>query len=154
MTPRSACRSAVRVLVAVAAIGVVGPPALAQSAPQVTLFGVLATPGEKTVDKDLAAVAAQLRKLLPDHGFKHLGSRSRPLAPGQEVEVVFGGGWSASLQMILPIDADGKVQMKYTVHHEGEPSFQRIIRTPPNQLFFGDVALPDGRRLVMGMGAR
>lgn len=143
-------------MVPIALFAKVGPAKvrIQQGMPQVTLFGVLATPGEKTADKDLANVAAQLQKLLPNHGFKHLGSRSRALAPGQEVACTFGEGWSASLQMVTPLDAEGKVQMKVTVNHEGEPSFQRIVRTPPNQLFYCDVALANGNRLVLGMGAR
>jgi hypothetical protein len=120
----------------------------------VTLFGVLATPGDTTVDQELTTIAPQLKRLLPGHGFKLLGSQSRPLVPGQSLGCQFGDGWSASLEMIDPLDLEGKVMLKFTIHHEGEPSFQRVVRTPPNQLFFCDVSLPQARRLVMGIGAR
>ncbi|MFO0959906.1 MAG: hypothetical protein U0800_21135 [Isosphaeraceae bacterium] len=126
----------------------------APGTPQVTLFGILAEPGSKTIDKELRTVAPQLQRLLPNHGFKLLGSQSRPLPVGQTVSCPLGEGWSAEATMVIPQDVEGKVNLRVTIHHVGEPSFQRIIRTPPNQLFFSDIALPNGNRIVIGMGAR
>ena len=44
--------------------------------------------------------------------------------------------------------------MRVTVRHDDATVFHRVVRTPPNQLFFCDVDLADGDRLVLGMGAR
>lgn len=131
-----------------------GWPGQGMGVPQVTLFGVLATPGAKGADKELATIAPQLQRLLPNHGFKFLGSRSSPLRIGETLSCPLGGGWSAEVTMMVPMDPEGKVNVRFTIHHVGEPSFQRVVRTPPNQLFFSDITLPDGNRLVLGVGAR
>ena len=44
---------------------------------QVTVFGVIATPGSKTADSNLATIKTQLDKLLPKHGFKLLDAQSK-----------------------------------------------------------------------------
>jgi len=130
------------------------PSTPGEAAPQVTLFGVRATPGEATANEDLAAVEGQLRKLLPDHGFKLLSSKSRPLKAGQSIRSDLGEGWSATVQMLAPADDGGKLRMKVTLRHDDATAFQRVVRTPPNQLFFCDLPLADGDRLVVGMGGR
>lgn len=122
--------------------------------PQVTVFGILASPGGKTIDKELKTIAPQLQRLLPDHGFKLLASQSRPLPIGHTITCPLGDGWGVEATMVIPQDVEGKVNLRVTIHHTGEPPFQRIIRTPPNQLFFSDIVLPDGKRIVIGLGAR
>jgi hypothetical protein len=73
---------------------------------------------------------------------------------GQTLSCPLGEGWSIEVTMMMPLDVEGKVNLRFTIHHVGEPSFQRVVRTPPNQPFFGDIALPNGDRLVLGVGAR
>ena len=43
---------------------------------QVTVFGIIATPGSKTADTNLANIKTQLDKLLPKHGFKLLDRKA------------------------------------------------------------------------------
>ena len=45
---------------------------------QITVFAILATPGGKAVDSELATIQPQLSRLLPHHGFKLLDAQSRP----------------------------------------------------------------------------
>ena len=52
---------------------------------QVTVFGVIATPGSKTADTNLATIKTQLDKLLPKHGFKLLDVQSKPIVAGESV---------------------------------------------------------------------
>ena len=52
---------------------------------QVTLFGVIATPHDLQIDPKLARVAPQLRKLLPNHGFRLLGVQSKRLTASQSL---------------------------------------------------------------------
>ena len=138
-------------------LGLLGPAsAVGQgvSVPQVTLFGVLAAPGGKGSDKQLAAITPQLQRLLPNHSFKLLGSRSSPMRINDTLSCPLGDGWGVEVTMMMPMDPEGKVNLRFTIHHVGEPSFSRVVRTPPNQLFFSDITLANGDRLVLGVGAR
>ena len=53
-----------------------------ETARQVTVFAILATPGPPTVDPRLGSVRAQLRKVLPGHGFKLLDVQSKRIETG------------------------------------------------------------------------
>ena len=52
---------------------------------QVTVFGIIATPGSKTADTNLATIKTQLDKLLPKHGFKLLDAQSKRIVAGESV---------------------------------------------------------------------
>jgi hypothetical protein len=141
------------------------PSSLAQdiTSRQVTLFGILATPGKTTVDKDLKSIEPQLRQLLPGHGFKLLEVQSKRLVPGQTVVCTKLGGFVAELGLIAPIDPNGKVQLRYALgakvpgnseSQDLEMQAATIVSTPPNQLSFFDKELAGGSRLIIGMGAR
>ena len=121
---------------------------------QVTLFGVVATPGGKTVDPKLSKVAPQLRKLLPGHGFKLLGVQSRARVPGESLACDLGHGTVAQVEVTDALNAEGKVQIRVTLDQDGKPQSITDVSTPPNQLFFCDKPRPDGSRLVIGVGAR
>ena len=121
---------------------------------QVTLFGVLATPNDATMDPKLAAVATQLRKLLPNHGFRLLGVQSRRLTVGQSLSCSLGGGFTAGTTLLHPFDANGKVQLRCAVMLNQVPQLDTMVGTPPNQLFFCEKLLPSGQRLLLGVGAR
>jgi len=124
------------------------------AARQVTLFGVLATPNDATMDPKLKAVATQLRKLLPNHGFRLLGVQSRRLTVGQNLTCPLGGGFTAGTTLLHPFDANGKVQLRCAVTFNQVPQLDTLVGTPPNQLFFCEKLLPSGQRLLLGVGAR
>jgi hypothetical protein len=140
-------------------------PARAQEMPsrQVTLFGIVATPGKETVDKELKTIEPQLRQLLPGHGFKLLEVQSKRLTPGESVACKKLNGFVAELSLLSPIDTNGKVQLRFAMGTKTPGSADgqgiamesaTIVATPPNQLAFFDKKLPDGAKLIIGMGAR
>jgi hypothetical protein len=148
-------------VVAAAGLGAVGAfaPARAQppmdpAARQVTLFGVIASPFDLALDPKLAAVEPQLRKLLPNHGFKLLGVQSKRLTANQAVVCDLGDGFSASALLVDPLDRNGKVVLRCTVARNQAAMLESLVATPPNQLFFCDKPLPNGTRLLVGIGAR
>lgn len=136
--------------------GPVLPKAPAQVEPsrQVTLFGVAAVPGNPTIDPKLAKVAPQLRRLLPGHGFRLLGVKSERLQPGETLSCDLTEGWVAVTHLVDPLDANGKVQLRFALDHNGASQFSTAITTPPNQLTFCDKTLPDSSRILIGIGAR
>jgi hypothetical protein len=136
-----------------------GPPAAvaqtnSENACQVTLFAIVATPGRNVIDPKLAAIAPQLRKLLPDHGFKLLEVRSKRLAAGQSIRCNLGHGLTASTTLVRPLDENGKVNLRCGLLLNETSQFDIPVATPPNQLFFCDRMLDDGTRLLIGVGAR
>jgi hypothetical protein len=138
----------------------VAPPGRARArvadddARQVTLFGVIATPDDMRIDPKLAKIAPQLRKLLPNHGFRLLSVRTKRLTAGATVKCPLGEGFTATTTLTEAVDADGKVKLRCEVLREGNVVLESQVTTPPNQLFFCDKALPDGTRLLVGIGAR
>ncbi len=52
------------------------------------------------------------------------------------------------------IDANGKVRIKFTLRRGGQVEFTTEVITPTTQLFFCERPLPDGTRLLIGIGAR
>lgn len=131
-------------------------PALGQVAPsrQVTLFGIHATPGGGQVDAKLKAIAPQLKKLFPGHSFKLLRSESKRVTEGQSLKADLGEGWSARADLHSVLDGDGNLQLRFALDLDGQAEFATLVRTPPNQLFFCDKMLPDGSRLLIGLGGR
>jgi hypothetical protein len=124
---------------------------------QVTLFGVIATPNDPRIDPKLSKVEAQLRKLLPNHGFRLLDVKTKRLTAGQTLACDLGagaGGFQAATTLIQPIDENGKVQLRCAVLLNQNVQLESLVTTPPNQLFFCDKMLPDGTRLLIGIGAR
>ena len=127
------------------------PPA---SARQVTIFGIMATPDGAAIDPKLKSIAPQLRKLLPNHGFKLLDVKTKRLVAGQAVACDLLPGYTATSILMEPLDDNGKVQLRCEVQHNQMPQFATTVATPPNQLFFCDRRLPNGTRLLIGVGAR
>jgi hypothetical protein len=121
---------------------------------QVTLFAIIATPGSSALDPKLAGIEGQLRKLLPGHGFKLLDVRSKRLVTGESLRSDLGNGWTASADLIMPLDANGKVQLRCKLAQNGAAEFDTLVATPPNQLFFCDRLIAGGQRLLIGVGAR
>jgi hypothetical protein len=154
-------------LLGLAGLGVVGlvgtgsaePPSLAiaqdLSSRQVTLFGVLATPGGDAVDARLKTMAAQLRKLMPGYSFELLEvPRSKRLATGESLVCENLKNFSAEITLLDPLDVNGKVQLRFSLGCNGELQMATVVSTPPNQLFFFDKPLENGSHLLVGIGAR
>ena len=122
---------------------------------QVTVCGIIATPGGTTVDPKLAKIQPQLDKLLPGHSFKLLDVQSKQLNPGQSVSCnLKAGGYTANAVLIKPVDGNGKVQVGCQLLLHNVVQLETMVTTPPNQLFFCDQALSDGSHLLIGIGAR
>ena len=121
---------------------------------QVTLFGIVATPNSTLIDPKLARIETQLRKLLPNHGFKLLDVQSKRLSAGQTLSASLGNGFVAETELIQPLDPNGKVQLRCGLAWNQVTQFETLVSTPPNQLFFCDKMLVDGSRLLVGIGAR
>jgi hypothetical protein len=145
------------VLVVLSLAGSIAPEARAQKgrlSRQVTLFGVIATPNDMSVDPKLASVAPKLRKLLPNHGFKLLDSQTKRVQSGGIITCDLGGGRTAAAKLLRPVDEDGKVRLRCELLLDDVKQFSTQVATPPNQLFFCDKGLDDGTRLLIGVGAR
>ncbi|MGE3820995.1 MAG: hypothetical protein AB7I30_16405 [Isosphaeraceae bacterium] len=141
-----------------AQVGLVFPIPIQKPVPkvearQVTLFGVLATPGG-TLDPQLATLQPQLGKLLPGYGFRLLGAESKRLTEGQSLTCPLGDGFSAGTTLLRPLDENGKVQLRVSVFQNQAAQLETLVHTPANQLFFCDKVFADGSRLLIGIGAR
>jgi hypothetical protein len=79
---------------------------------------------------------------------------SKRVVAGEAVECDLGGGFAATSQLISPVDGNGKVQLRFAFSAGGFPQYQTIVTTPPNQVFYANRMLDDGRRLIVGIGAR
>ncbi len=128
-----------------------------QGAParQMVLFGVEATPGSTQMDPKIAPVVqAQLRRLLPDHGFRMIKIKSDRVAANGTVKCDLGNGFVATSRLLKPLDSNGKIEMHFELMHQELSQFQTIVATPPDQFNFFDKNLPNGNRLLVGVGAR
>jgi hypothetical protein len=124
------------------------------TARQVTVFAILATADPAAIDPRLAGVETQLRKVMPDHGFKLLDVQSKRIEAKQAVSCDLGNGYKARTELVRPLDENGKVELRCSLALKSEPVFSALVRTPPNQLFFYERALKDGSRVLIGVGAR
>jgi hypothetical protein len=121
---------------------------------QVTVFGVIATPGSKTTDTNLANIKTQLDKLLPKHGFKLLDAQSKRIVAGESVTGDLHNGYKFVTSLVKSVDEDGKVQIRCELFRDQDRQFSRVVKTPPLQLFFCQRALQDGSQLLIGVGVR
>lgn len=149
-----------RALALAAALGIASPtpaPAAWQGPParQVVVFGVMAKPGSTEMDPKIAPVVqAQLRRLLPNHGFEIIKIKGDRVTANRTVKCELGPSSAATAKLLKPVDGNGKVQMHLELTIDGMSQFQTIINTPPDQFNFFDKALPNGNRLLVGVGAR
>lgn len=122
---------------------------------QVTVFAIRALPGQSKIDPRLSSVKAQLRKILPDHGFELLAVESGPLGPGESLTCDLGRGWRAETTL-LPASPDdfGRVRLRCELIEGSVARFSTQVDAPENQLFFYERALHDGMRVLIGVGAR
>jgi hypothetical protein len=125
-----------------------------EMARQVTVVGISATPGIKTVDSKLAIIKSQLDELLPEHGFRLLGAQSGRILAPESVACNLNNGYTVSIRLIKPLDENGRVQLRCELFRENAQEFSTLVKTPANQLFFCQRTLPDGSQLLIGVGAR
>ena len=117
---------------------------------QVTVFGVIATPGSKTADTNLTTIIkTQLDKLLPKHGFKLLDAQSKRIVAGESVTCDLRNGYTVVTSLVQPVDENGKVQIRCELFRDQDRQFSTVVKTPPNQLFFCQRALQDGSQLLI-----
>jgi hypothetical protein len=121
---------------------------------QVTVFGVLATPGAKTADSRLSNIHRQLDKLLPDNGFKLLDARSERIVDGESIACNLGNGYTLSTLLVKALDENGKVELRCELFHDKISEFSTLVKAPANQLFFCQRALKNGSQFLIGVGAR
>jgi hypothetical protein len=122
---------------------------------QITLFGIVASPVDPRIDPKLVPIQDQLRKLLPGHGFQLLSTETKRVAVGETHRISLGDTeFKAGVQLIDWSDAEGKVPLRFALDYQDQTELATIVRTPPNQLFFCDKALPNRMRLLVGIGVR
>ena len=121
---------------------------------QVTVFGVLATPGGKTVDPRLSSIHKQLDNLLPKNGFRLLDARSERIVDGEAVTCNLGNDYTLTTSLVKSLDDNGKVELRCELLREKRNEFSTLVKTPVSQLFFCQRALDDGTQLLIGVGAR
>ena len=129
-----------------------------QGAPgrQVVVFGVLAKPNSSEMDPKIAPVVqAQLRRLLPNHGFQIVNKiKSERLVVNKAIKCDLADGFAATAKLTNPLDSNGKVQIRFELMQGEISQFQTAVATPPDQFNFFDKSLPDGNHLLVGVGAR
>ena len=120
------------------------------------MFGILATPGGNDIDPKLKKIEVQLRKLFPgkEYSFKLLATESKRLEVGQSFVCNLGDGFVAGTELKSTLDGEGNIQMRFVLDLHEQTEFTTIVRTPPNQLFFCDKQLPNGAKLLIGLGGR
>jgi hypothetical protein len=123
---------------------------------QVTVFGVLATPGQGANDPKLKDVLPQLQAAWPGHSFKLLKVESKRISAGESLACDLGEGLVAASQLLDPLDTNGKVQLRFEFRVGGFPQYQTVVSTPPNQVFYVNRMLnnANNERLIIGIGAR
>jgi hypothetical protein len=121
---------------------------------QVTIVGLCATPATKTVDSKLGLIKSQLEGLLPKHGFRLLGAQSARIVAPESLTCELNNGYTVSVGLVKPMDDNGKVELRCELYQGKARQFSTLVKTPVNQLFFCQQALPEGAQLLIGVGAR
>jgi hypothetical protein len=121
---------------------------------QVTVIGIIAKPGAKTVDSKLAFIKSQLDELLPKHAFRLLDAQSRRIVAPESVTCNLSNGYTVAISLVKSLDENGKVELRCELFQSKARQFSTLVKTPVNQLFFCQRALPDGSQLLIGVGAR
>jgi hypothetical protein len=121
---------------------------------QVTVFGVIATPGDRTTDARLVRYNNELSELIPYHGFKLLEAQSNRIIDGESVICTLGNGYTVKASLVKSLNENGKVEIRCELFHDHASQFSTLVKSPLHQLFFCQEALPDGTQLLIGIGAR
>ena len=112
---------------------------------QVTIFGIIATPGRTAIDAKLVSIKNQLDELMPNHGFRLLDAHSKRIVAGETISCDLVNGYRVETSLVKPLDDNGKVQVRCDLLQNGERLSSTLVRTPLNQLFFCERQLLDGR---------
>ncbi|MFI5455408.1 MAG: hypothetical protein ACHRXM_08140 [Isosphaerales bacterium] len=121
---------------------------------QVTVIGIIATPGTKTADSKLVFIKSQLDELLPKHGFRLLDAQSARIVAPESVTCNLNNGYTVAISLVKSMDENGKVEVRCELFQDKALQFSTLVKTPVNQLFFCQRALQDGSQLLIGVGAR
>ncbi len=122
---------------------------------QVTLVGIIATPGDPYLDPRLRGIAPRLQMMLPNHGFRLLDVKSQRMVAGETLTCNLKiAGFEATTSMVQPLDLNGKVQLRVGLNQNEQMQFQTVVSTPPNQIFFCERPISGGAKLLIGVGAR
>jgi len=121
---------------------------------QVTVIGILARPGTKAIDSKLVIIKSQLDELLPKHGFRLLDAQSKRIVAPESVTCNLNKGYTVAIKLVKSLDENGKVELRCELFQNTARQFSALVKTPVNQLFFCQRALPDGSQLLIGVGAR
>ncbi len=125
-----------------------------EAARQVTVFGVIATPGGKGVDAKLLRIKTQLAQLIPNHSFKLLDAQTSRMVAGDSLSCDLGSTYKVDTCLVQPLDENGMVQLRCELFYDQHRLFSTLVKAPSNQLFFCQRALDDGSQLLIGIGAR
>lgn len=131
-----------------------GKPMPVENGRQVTVMTIQAIKGGGPFDQRLANVSAQLSQILPGHQFKLIEGRTRRITTKEAFTVKAGENSVLTIEMREPFSADGKVHLNLRLAIAGRETFESVIKTPPNQLFFLDRRLNEKDRLLIAVGAR
>jgi len=121
---------------------------------QVTVIGIIATPGSSAIDSRIATIKSQLEKLKPKHGFKLLDAQSKRIEAGESVTCDLKNGYTSETVLVQPLDDRGKVELRCELRHDNARLFSTLVKTPLNQLFFYERELEDSSQLLIGVGVR
>ncbi len=121
---------------------------------QVTVVGIIAGRSDKTVDSKLLTIKTQLNNLLPKHGFRLLDAQSKRIVAPQSVACKLSNGYTVTVSLVKSLNENGKVELRCELFQDKARQFSTVVKTPLNQLFFCQRALPDGSQLLIGVGAR
>ena len=119
---------------------------------QVTVFGVVATPADRTTDPRLVKYSNELAGLIPHHGFKLLDAQSTRIIDGESVTCKFSNSYSVKASLVKSLNENGKVEIRCELFHDHARQFATLVKAPLSQLFFCQEALPDGTQLLIGIG--
>ncbi|WP_206107741.1 hypothetical protein [Paludisphaera rhizosphaerae] len=121
---------------------------------QVTVFAIKATPNASAIDPRLSEVRDQLRKVLPNHGFELIATRSERLQPGETLPCDLGEDRVA--ETTYESAEAGRISFLCSFREgpSDAPAYTTHVDAPENQLFFYERSLRDGSRVLIGVGAR
>ena len=76
------------------------------------------------------------------------------LAAAETLACDLGQSLKATVRLLDPENAEGKVRIEFTLKRDDKVEFSTVVTTPPNQLFFCERPSTDEEILLIGVGAR
>ena len=121
---------------------------------QLTVFGVVATPGSKTADTNLTTIKTQLDKLLPKHGFKLLDAQSKRIVAGESVTCDLRNGYTLVTSLVQAVDENGKVQLRCELFRDKDREFSTRGQDTAESTLLLPAGTPGRVAIVDRSGAR